>query len=116
VDDLEDVGDRTVPSPATDLAASAFAIQNVANVLVMESVSIRGNFIRFHEQIAMGLDRMTEVLVKEQVAAQRDRFVSFKLLERIAEALERSLPGQAGVVPTAGPAVEGMEVIPVVVD
>jgi hypothetical protein len=47
---------------------------------------------------------MTEVLVKEQAAAQRDRFASFKLLERIAEALERSSPRQAGVVPTEGPA------------
>jgi hypothetical protein len=33
---------------------------------------------------------MTEVLVKEQVVAvQRDQFVSFRLLERIVEALER---------------------------
>jgi hypothetical protein len=45
---------------------------------------------------------MTEVLVKEQAAAQRDRSVSFKLLERIAEALERSSPRQAGIVPTEG--------------
>jgi hypothetical protein len=35
---------------------------------------------------------MTEVLVKEQAAAQRDRVASFRLLERIAEALERSSP------------------------
>jgi hypothetical protein len=47
---------------------------------------------------------MTEVLVKEQAAAQRDRFASFRLLERIAEALERSSPRQAGVVPTEEPA------------
>jgi hypothetical protein len=39
VDNLEDAGDRTVPSLVTDLAASVFAIQNVANVLVMESAS-----------------------------------------------------------------------------
>jgi hypothetical protein len=58
---------------------------------------------------------MTEVLVKEQAAAQRDRFASFKLLERIAEALERSSPRQAGVVPTEGPAAGGTEVVPVVV-
>jgi hypothetical protein len=58
---------------------------------------------------------MMEVLVKEQVAAQRDRFASFKLLERIAEALERSSPRQAGVVPTEGPAAGGMEVVPAVV-
>jgi hypothetical protein len=53
---------------------------------------------------------MTEVLVKEQVAAQRDRFASFKLLKRIVEALERSSPRQAGVVPTEGLAAGGTEV------
>jgi hypothetical protein len=57
---------------------------------------------------------MTEVLVKEQVAVQRDRFVSFKLLERIVEALERSSPRRAGVVPTEGPAAGGMEAVPVI--
>jgi hypothetical protein len=40
VDDLEDTGDGTVPSPVTDLAASAFAVWNTANALVMESASI----------------------------------------------------------------------------
>jgi hypothetical protein len=40
VDDLEDAGNRTVPSPTIDLAASAFAIWNAANVLVTESASI----------------------------------------------------------------------------
>jgi hypothetical protein len=40
VDDLEDAGDGTVPSPATDLAASVFAVQNMANALVIESASI----------------------------------------------------------------------------
>jgi hypothetical protein len=58
---------------------------------------------------------MTEVLVKEQVAVQRDWFASFKLLERIAEALERSSPRQAEVVPTEGPAVGGTEVVLAVV-
>jgi hypothetical protein len=115
VDSLEDAGDGTVPSLATDLAASTFAIQNVANVLVTESASIRGTFIWFHEQITTSLDRMTEVLVKEQVAVQRDRFMSFKLLERIVEALERSSPRQVGVVPMEGPAAGGTEVVPVVV-
>jgi flagellar biosynthesis GTPase FlhF len=115
VDDFEDDGDGTVPSPAMDLAASAFAIRNAANALVTESASIRGTFIRFHEHIAMSLDRMTEVLVKEQVAAQRDRFASFKLLERIAEALERSSPRQAGVVLAEGPAAGGTEVVPAVI-
>jgi hypothetical protein len=109
VDDLEDSGDEA-PSPVMDLAASTFAIRNAANALVTESASIRGTFIQFHEHIATSLDRMTEVLVKEQVAAQRDRFASFKLLERIAEVLERSSPRQVGVIPTEGPAVGGMEV------
>jgi hypothetical protein len=40
VDDLEDADDRAIPSPATDLAASTFAIQNAANALVTESASI----------------------------------------------------------------------------
>jgi hypothetical protein len=39
VDNLKDTGNEA-PSPATDLAASAFAIQNAANVLVTESASI----------------------------------------------------------------------------
>jgi hypothetical protein len=108
LDDLEDSGDEA-PSPVTDLAASAFAVRNAANALVTESASIRGTFIRFHEHIATSLDRMTEVLVKEQVAAQRDRFAAFKLLERIAEALERTSSRQAGVVPMEGPAAGGME-------
>jgi hypothetical protein len=58
---------------------------------------------------------MTEVLLKEQVAVQKDRFTSFKLLEQIAKALERLSPRQAGVVPMVGPAAEGTEVIPVIV-
>jgi hypothetical protein len=115
VDDLKDAGDGTVPSPATDLAASTFAVRNTANALVTASASIRGTFIWFHEQIVTSLDRMTEVLVKEQAAAQRDRFASFRLLERIAEALERSSPRQAGVVPMEGPAAGGTEVVPAVV-
>jgi hypothetical protein len=40
VDDLEDADDGAVPSPATDLAASAFAVRNTANALVTESASI----------------------------------------------------------------------------
>jgi hypothetical protein len=115
VDDLEDAGDRTIPSPVTDLAASAFAVRNAANALVTESASIRGTFIRFHEHIAISLDRMMEVLVKEQAAAQRNRFASFKLLERIAETLERLSPRQAGVIPMEGSAAGGTEVVPAVV-
>jgi hypothetical protein len=55
---------------------------------------------------------MTEVLVREQVVAQRDRFTSFRLLEQIVEALERLSPRQAGVIPTEGPVAE---VVPVIV-
>jgi hypothetical protein len=54
-------------------------------------------------------------LVKKQVVVQRDRFASFKLLKWIVEALERSSPQQAGVIPMEGPVVEGTEVVPVVV-
>jgi hypothetical protein len=45
VDDLKDAGDGTIPSPVTDLMASAFAIRNAANALVTESASIQGTFI-----------------------------------------------------------------------
>jgi hypothetical protein len=55
---------------------------------------------------------MTEVLVREQAAAQGDWFASFKLLEQIAEVLERLSPRPAGVIPMEGPAAE---VVPVVV-
>jgi hypothetical protein len=44
-----------------------------------------------------------------------DRFTSFKLLERIAEVLERSSPRQVEVVLTEGPAVGGTEVVLAVV-
>jgi hypothetical protein len=40
VDDLEDADNCAVPSPATDLAASTFAVRNAANALVTESASI----------------------------------------------------------------------------
>jgi hypothetical protein len=45
VDDLEDAGDGAAPSPVMDLAASAFAVRNAANVLVMESAFILGTFM-----------------------------------------------------------------------
>jgi hypothetical protein len=114
VDNLKDTGNKA-PSPVTDLAASAFAMQNMANALVTESASIRGTFVWFHEQIVTSLDRMTEVLVREQAVAQRDHFASFRLLERIVEALERLLPRQVGVIPTEGPMAGGTEVVPVVI-
>jgi hypothetical protein len=103
VDNLKGTSNGTVPSPVTDPAAPTLTIRNVANVLVTESASIQETFIWFYKQIMTSLDRMTEVLVKEQVAAQRDRFASFKLLKWISEMLERSSPQQAGVVPMEGP-------------
>jgi hypothetical protein len=71
--DLKDASNGTAPSPMIDLVASVFAVWNMANALVMESASIQGTFIWFHKQIATTLDRMTEVLVKEQVAAQSSK-------------------------------------------
>jgi hypothetical protein len=58
---------------------------------------------------------MTEVLVKEQVVAQRDWFAPFWLLEQIVEVLERSSPQQMGVIPMEGPVAEEIEVVPVVI-
>jgi hypothetical protein len=92
VHDIEDAGHGTILSLATDLVASAFSIWNTANALVMELASIQGTFMWFHKQISTSLDRMTEVPVKEQAAAQRNQFVAFRLLEWIVEVLERSLP------------------------
>jgi hypothetical protein len=58
---------------------------------------------------------MMEVLVKKQVVVQRDQFTSFKLLEWVAEVLERLLLRKAGVVLMEGPAVERTEVITVII-
>jgi hypothetical protein len=113
--DLEDAGDGTTPSLVMDLVASAFAVWNMANALVMESASIWGTFVQFQKQIATSLDRMMEVLVKEQAAMQRDQFASFRLLEWIMEALERLSSWQVGVIPMEGLVVEETEVVPVVV-
>jgi hypothetical protein len=52
VDDLDDAGDGTILSPVMDLAVSVFALQNVANALVMESASIwgvRGHWWHIHQ-------------------------------------------------------------------
>jgi hypothetical protein len=66
VDDLEDSGDEA-PSPATDLAASVFAIRNAASGLVTESAAIQATFVQFQDTLAGSLDRLTEFLVKEHV-------------------------------------------------
>jgi hypothetical protein len=113
MDDLEDAGDEA-PSLATDIASLSFALRNMANALVTESAAVQATFIQFQDTLAGSLDRLTGFLVKEQAEAQEDRHVSFKLLERIAETLERSSPRQAGVVLMEGLAVGGMEAVPVV--
>jgi hypothetical protein len=115
VDNLEDAGNGSILSQVTDLTASVFAIRNVANVLVMDLASIWGTLVWFHKQITTSLDKMIEVLVREQAAAQRDQFAAFRSLKQITEALERLLPWQVEVVPTEGRVAEGTEVVPVVV-
>jgi hypothetical protein len=98
-----------------DLVASVFALWNTANALVTASASIQGAFIQFHEQIVASLDKMMEVLVKEQAAVQRDWFVAFRLFKQITEALERSSPWQVEVVLIEGLVAEGTEIVLVVI-
>jgi hypothetical protein len=59
VDDLEESGNEA-PSPATDLAASAFAVQNAANVLVTELAAVQATFIQFQDTLAGSLNRLTD--------------------------------------------------------
>jgi hypothetical protein len=80
VDDLEDSGDKAL-SPSTDLAASAFAIWNVANALVMEFAAVQATFIQFQDILAGSLDRLTEFLVKEQAEAREDHHAVLDLLQ-----------------------------------
>jgi nitric oxide reductase activation protein len=68
--------------------------------LVIESAAVRATFIQFQDTLAESLNRLTAFMVKEQAEAQEDRQAAFRLLERIAETLERSSPRQVGVVPT----------------
>jgi flagellar motor component MotA len=98
-----------------DLVASVFALRNMANALVTVSASIQGAFMQFHKQIVASLDKMIEVLVKEQAAVQRDWFVAFRLLKQITEALERSSPWQVEVVLIEGLVAEGTEIVLVVI-
>jgi hypothetical protein len=51
VDDLEDSGDKA-PSPLMDLAASAFAVRNTANVLVTEFAAVQATFIQFQDGVS----------------------------------------------------------------
>jgi hypothetical protein len=71
--------------------------------LVTESAAIWATFIQFQITLAESLDRLMAFMVKEQAEVQDDRQASFRLLERIAEMLERSSPRRAGVVPMEGP-------------
>lgn len=66
VDNIEDTGDRSLPSPVMEITSLVFSLWNTANALFTESASIRETFVWFHKQIVVSLDRMTEVLVKEQ--------------------------------------------------
>jgi hypothetical protein len=99
VDDVEDTGDEA-PSPTADIASASFTLRNMANALVIESAAVRATFIQFQDTLAESLDRLTVFMVKEQAEAREDRQAAFRLLERIAETLERSSPRQVGVVPT----------------
>jgi hypothetical protein len=83
VDDLEDTGDRSLPSLAVDIASSSFALRNVANTLVTESAAIWAMFIQFQDTLAGSLDRLTEFLVKEQAEAWEDHHVALGLLQRL---------------------------------
>jgi hypothetical protein len=59
-------------------------------------------FIQFQDPLAGSLDRLTGFLVKEQAEVWEDHQASCRLLEWIAEMLERSAPRRVGVVPTEG--------------
>jgi nitric oxide reductase activation protein len=98
VDDVEDAGDEA-PSPTADIALASFALRNAANVLVIESAAVWAMFIQFQDTLTESLDRLTAFMVKEQAEAREDRQAAFRLLERIAETLERLSPRQVGVVP-----------------
>jgi hypothetical protein len=81
VDDLEDVGDSSLPSPVADIASLFFVLWNAANTLVMELAAIQATFIQFQDTLTGSLDRLTEFLVKEQAEAQENRHVALDLLQ-----------------------------------
>jgi hypothetical protein len=87
-----DVDDVEAPSPVADIASLSFALRNAANALVTESAAIRATFIQFQDTLAGSLNRLTMFMVKEQADVREDHQASFRLLERIAETLERSSP------------------------
>jgi hypothetical protein len=110
VDNVEDAGNEA-PSPAAD---TSFALRNAANVLVTESAAVRATFIQFQDTLTGSLDRLMVFMVKEQAEAREDRQASFRLLEQIAEMLERLSPRRVGVIPMEGPAARGTEMVPVI--
>jgi hypothetical protein len=101
VDDLEDSGDEA-PSLATDLAASVFAVRNVANALVTESAAVRAMFIQFQDTLAGSLDRLMEFLVKEQAEVWEDRHVVLDLLQRLVQVAEGARQTEIVLATAAG--------------
>jgi hypothetical protein len=87
-----DVDDVEAPSLVADIASSFFALWNAANALVTESAAFWATFIQFQDTLTGSLDRLMGFLVKEQAEVRENHQVSFRLLEWIAEMLERSLP------------------------
>jgi hypothetical protein len=81
VDTDEEVVGESLPSPVVDIASSSFALQNAANMLVMESVAIQATIIQFLDTLAGSLNRLTEFLVKEQAEVQEDCHVALDLLQ-----------------------------------
>jgi hypothetical protein len=88
VDADEEVASRSLPSPVADIASSSFALQNVANMLVMESAAVWATFIQFQDTLAGSLDRLTGFLVKEQAEAREDCHAVLDLLQRLIQVAE----------------------------
>jgi hypothetical protein len=101
VDEDEEVAGGTLPSPAADITASSFALRNAANALVTESAAIRATFVRFHEKIAGSIDRLTDVLMREQAETWEDRHSALSMLERLIWAAEGAPSMHAETVPAA---------------
>jgi hypothetical protein len=78
VDDLEDVGDESLPSLAVDIVSSFFVLQYAANALVME---LAATFIQFQDTLTGSLDRLMEFLVKEQAEVWENCHVALGLLQ-----------------------------------
>jgi hypothetical protein len=99
VDDLEDAGNESLPSPVADSVSSFFALRNTANVLVTELTAIQATFIQFQDTLTGSLNRLMEFLVKEQAEAQEDRHAALDLLQRLVQAVEGALSRQTEIIP-----------------